>query len=286
MFITFTKNYDHFSDNIKNGFLLNEHEVEFLPSTYELISSLIKLWDEYRIEGEPYTFVRGLRDKHGGLNDEFWSELTNKMRSEFAFNARVALTLGQFKSAKFKMKCFTEIRDNQKINKKHTGYFGEYGILMHEKWLIQKGGCPVIYVSNSSKLTNILARNLSIMKTLDQCVCKLTKMRSLSTHGAFFDLMAFAETSKNRSEYEWRIVSKHNLGGESVLSSLERAVFQLSDVHSLYVPDEVAKEQTIKFLETIEQDSAKIPKVFLTKEILLSDNEIQQIEKIQSRQNC
>gem|GEM_PF-5182586 len=29
MFITFTKEFEHFTDNIKNGFLLNELTVEF-----------------------------------------------------------------------------------------------------------------------------------------------------------------------------------------------------------------------------------------------------------------
>lgn len=286
MFVTFTKKFEHFTDNIYNGFLLNDHKVQFKPSTYELITSLMIFWDTYNIDGKTISYFRNLRNKHNGINNEFWNEYIEKSKTDSLFSSEVSLLLGQFHSAPIKMKCFTEIRDNQKINPHHTGYFGNYGILMKEEWLLRNGGCPVIYVNNSMSLTNILGRNFSIMQTLDHCLKSLAKIEGLPIHhGAFFDFMSFVESSEHRYEYEWRIVSGHKLGGASYLPQIDRVKFELSDIHSLYVPDENAKADTLSFLNTIESDNSKLPIVFLTNEIVLSEEEIQQIDKIKSRKN-
>lgn len=159
MFITFTKEFEHFTDNIKNGFLLNEHTVEFKPSTFDLLNSLLPFWDHYNIEGKIISEIRQLRDKHHGINNGFWTEFVSKCKSDFKFNIEINLLLWQIKSAPIKMKCFTEIRDNQKINPEHAGYFGSYGVLMKEDWLLKNNGCPVIYVHNTMSLTNIIGIN-------------------------------------------------------------------------------------------------------------------------------
>ncbi len=283
MFITFTQKYEHFMDNIKNGFLMNEHKVEFMPSTHDLIISLLKFWNEYKIEGGTISYFRQLQEKHGGTSKSFWDEYVERSKTDFMFSASTSLLLGQFKSAPVKMKCFTEIRANQKIDPIFSGYFGKYGILMKENWLLENGGCPVIYVSNSMNLTNILGRNLSILRTLDDCVKTLTKISSSSIHGAFFDLMSFVETSANRYEYEWRVASGHSLGGESYLPKIDRLKFNLNDVHSFYVPDESAKKETLQFLKAVDSGSSHIPYVYLTDEIVLTDRDLEQIDKIKSR---
>jgi hypothetical protein len=260
---------------------MNNHKVQFMPSSSELIKSLIDFWDEYKIEGSSISYIRDLRDKHSGINDLFWREFEED-RKDSMHNAKICLLFGKL-AAEFKMKCFTEIRDNQKINPKHTGDFGKFGILMKDEWLLRNGGCPVVYVSDLMPLTNIIGQNMSIMQTLDNCTRLLAGVNSLAVHSAFFDLLSFFETSNHRYECEWRVVSGHSLGGRSFLPKFDRLKFCHSDVHSLFVPSEEAKSQTKAFIESIWPESDAIPKVFLTNEILLTQSEMREIEKIQAR---
>ncbi|MBX9766356.1 MAG: hypothetical protein K2X47_03715 [Bdellovibrionales bacterium] len=285
MFITFTQRYEHFLDNIKNGFRMGEHKVQFDPSTFELVRTLIPFWDEYDFKGPFITFIRDLRTSHSGLTEAFWKDLGAKMKSDSQFNVQLSLLFGQFRSVPIKMKCFTEIRANQRINPRHAGYFGKFGILMNAKWMSEKGGCPVIYVGKSINVTNVMAKNFAILNLLDAYVKKCTNVRSLAVSGAFFDLVSFMETAENSNEYEWRIVSGHNLGGESFLPKVDRLSFSAENVHSLFVPDEGHRVKTVQFLKEVWGDSVYVPKVLLTEDILLSEEDSKSIEAILSRGN-
>lgn len=282
MFITFTKEYEHYIDNIKNGFLMKEHSIQFLPSTHDLVTSLMDFWNEYNIKEVAISQIRNLYATHNGFNKNFWDALTNKLETDQIFKLNITLLFGLVGKVKIKMKCFTEVRDNQKINPKHTGRFGEYGVLMKDDWLLKNEGCPVIYVNNSMILTNIIGKNLCIMKTLDNLVKGIKGIKGLTTHSSFFDLISFVETSKNRFEYEWRVISGHNLGGKPFAKKIDRLKFSLADVKSFYVPNKDAKKKTLEFLKKIEPDKAKIPQIYLTKEIVLTSKEIEKIEKINS----
>lgn len=166
------------------------------------MNSLVPFWDHYKIEGKIISEIRQLRDKHHSINNGFWPEFVSKCKSDFKFNIEINLLLWQIKSAPIKMKCFTEIRDNQKINPEHAGYFGSYGVLMKEDWLLKNNGCPVIYVHNTMSLTNIIGINFSILQTLDHCIRKLANIKGMPIHhGHFFDFMSFVETSAHRYEY-------------------------------------------------------------------------------------
>lgn len=283
MFITFTKNLDHFKNNIQEGFILQGHPVSFTPSISELIKGLMPFWEEYDIEGETISSLRNLLKKHGGLNNEYWGELGKKMTDDFKYNASLSLLLNNIKSASIAMKCFTEVRDNQKINPQHTGYFGEFGIMMKREWIIKNGGSPVIYVDKDIKLTNVLGINLSMSKTLDDCVKTLTGIKSLRNFKTLFDLLSYVEVSDHHFEYEWRIVGEHSFAGKPSTKKKKRITFDFADIAALYVPNQERKEHMIKFLDSINDKKESLPQVYLTKDILLSKEEIESINKIYSR---
>lgn len=125
MFITFIEKEDYFLDNLKNGFLLREHSVTFDTANPKIFEVVINFWKEYKITGPLITYMIDLHNKYGECNQHFSTELINHLDSNNTLKQHYYDTFNALKT-NVKMKCFTEIRDNQKINEHHTTCFGEY----------------------------------------------------------------------------------------------------------------------------------------------------------------
>ncbi|RZF21735.1 hypothetical protein DAY19_08580 [Halobacteriovorax vibrionivorans] len=287
MFITFTREYKYLIDNIKNGFLFQNHKIEYKPSTEHTLSKLIPLWDEYKIKSPNKDFLVNLYKKHEGINSNFYNELSNKLSNSKAFGVNFLRDLVSYNCDFIGMKCFTEIRNNQKIHPQHTGFFGEYGILMKHEWMIKNGGSPVVYVDPSLQFSNLIGSTLSILQTLDDCTQHLAGFKSTYVHKEIFNVLAFVEVAAHSFEYEWRIVHPFDINKLNTEKEEKerRLPFTIKDVHSIFVPNIQEREKLEKDLTYQLKDipNNEKPKILLTNNIILSDKDIENIDKILER---
>jgi len=180
-------------------------------------------------------------------------------------------------SGDVEMKCFTELRDNQKIDSAHTGYFGEYGIAMKPDWASRNGAGQVIYVNPESFLTTALGR-LSAIYNSSAHFGKGGGKWSFHALRAFFDVWSFFEVSEHRYEYEWRILGKSSFVGNPEGFEVRPSTigFSLRDMLGLFVP-----RSDLDHFRRVLEDKAKvesvspslIPPVREVGSVLLSDAE-------------
>lgn len=272
-FIRFLKDKNHLISDIERGFILREHDIQFKPSVYSILPSIIEFWKN---NGIKYPIISEIIEQYENLNEnEFWTWMAAKMNTDQMFNYRVSYIFAQINTAKIKMKCFTELRDNQKLHPHHK-YFGEYGISMSEKWMIKNNADRIIYVSSGSEITNRIGRLLTIL---------LSTFDGKDTIKSMFDILAFTEIKEHSHEYEWRIVGNHNFAGKSYGHYPDVISFTIDDIDEIYVKNYEDIEQFINVLndKKAKDNSKSIPKVSKSDSIFLTEKEIEQINRIKSR---
>lgn len=282
MFITFTRvERDHF-DNISNGFLMIPHEVRFNPNILNIIEKSIDMWNACNFEMSLIREIRDIYNRHGGFTDNFLVDLTAAFEADRAFAVNLGLLFQQAR-ADIKMKCFTEIRDNQKLSRYHCVGFGQYGILMKREWMERVGGSPVIYANRDHSIVQILARNQAMLSIFESFYSTENRNRALSSIACFIDILSFIQEAGHYGEYEWRVVSKSNIGAFSFFPERDRVQFDISDVYSFFVPDEESKDRLLQHLRDTFTDRSAFPEIYLTNEIIISEEDERVIERLTTR---
>lgn len=274
IFIRFLKNKNHLLNDIKNGFVLWEHGIKFNPSFYSILPSLISFWTNKNISS---VTIQPILNKYNELGvEKFWLWFVKTMEEDANFNANLSYITTQIKSAKIKMKCFTELRNNQKMHPNHKMSFGDYGIALTNEWIEKNNGDRVIYVGSNSEITNRMGRLMSML---------FSSVNGVDVIKAVFDVLAFTEVVDNSDEYEWRIVGNHNYAGKSYGDYPGIINFINDDIAGVYVKEEEDIEEFRKVLEEKKQreGSSSIPQISLSSKIFLTNADLQSIAKINTR---
>jgi len=273
-FIRFLHKKEHLLFDIKNGFNLNFHQIEFRPSIAMILPSLISIWKDKNISSPA---IQSILSKYSELDENiFFNWLVDEMRENHNFNYDVSYLTSQVKSAQIKMKCFTELRDNQKIHPNHRQWFGNYGICLTKEWMKNNNGDRIIYVDRKSEVTNRIGRVTSML---------FSALDGSDAIKSVFDILAFTEIEENSHEYEWRIVGNHNYAGKSYGDYPNNVRFTNDDIAGIYVDSNCDIEEFTKVLEEKKQreGSLSIPQIYLSDEIFLTDEEIRKVESIYMR---
>lgn len=272
MFITFSRVERDYFDNIANGFLMSPHEVRFNPNILNIIEKSIDMWNACNFQMSLIREIREIYNRHDGFTDNFLVDLTTAFEADRAFAANLGLLFQQAR-ADIKMKCFTEIRDNQKLSRYHCVGFGQYGILMKRDWMEKVGGSPVIYANRDHSIVQILARNQAMLSIFESFYSTANRNRALSSIACFIDILSFIQEAGHYGEYEWRVVSKSNIGPFSFFPERDRVPFEISDVYSFFAPDEESKERLLQHLRDTFTDRTTFPEIYLTDEIIISEED-------------
>lgn len=273
-FIRFVTDKNYLIDDISNGFTLREHPIKFRPSVYALLPSLVEFWLDKKLSSRVIDpIVKNFKSMPG---DSFWKWFGNELENNNIFNLDVSHIFTQIRTAKIRMKCFTELRDNQKLHPNHKHWFGSYGICFTSDWMKRNAADRIIYVDNDSEITNRIGR--------------LTSMLSSSFDGksvikAVFDVLSYTEISDNSHEYEWRIVGNHHFAGKSYGDYPDVIKFTNDDIICIFVPNENEIDEFVKLLEIKKnsENSKSIPLVKLMDTIFLTDNELEEIKNVHGR---
>jgi len=275
-FVRFLKNKGHLLNDISDGFELREHPIKFKPSMHTVLPSLLDLWMDKKVSS---SVISPIVKKYNELDRKsFWNWFVDEMKNNQIFNLNVNYITTQINDAKIKMKCFTELRDNQRLHANHRNWFGDYGIALTEKWIKKNSGDRIIYVDNDSEITNRIGR---LMSMLFSVVDGKDVIKSV------FDVLSFTEIEGNSHEYEWRIVGNHNFAGASYGNYPNTISFSTDDIVAIYVENEQDVEQFVKALteKKKQEGSTNIPQVILSEKIYLSDEEVKEIDDIHARRN-
>lgn len=271
--IRFVDKLDYLKDDLLNGFRLSRHSITFESTIIENLKSMFDIWSERGISNDAIRKLRLLRDI--SKNDfDFSFKLAQEIDKDKSFKWNVIHLVGSV-TFEVPMKCFTEVRHNQKLHRYHVGFFGKYGIQLTEEWAIKNKATPVIYVKRNSEMSKRLGVIVSILNTLGRKF----------TMNALFNFLSLIEVGSNALEFEWRIVGDHELFVSSK-GTMPTVPFNLDDVLGLYVGDEEDRANLQEFIDKNINDGflvGKVPNIYLTNDILLSDEEIQLIEDIRKR---
>lgn len=273
-FIRFVKEKDYLIDDIVNGFVLREQNIHFRPSIYTIMPSLVEFWKE---KGISYEIIDRIMINFQSMNEPtFWKWLVEEMQADNMFNLNLSYIMTQINRAKIKMKCFTELRDNQKLHPNHRAWFGDYGICLSSNWMRNNRSDRIIYVDPDSEVTNRIGRLMCML---------LSVVDGKSTIKAIFDVLAFTEISGNSHEYEWRIVGNHNFAGKSYGTFPDVINFSNDDIIALFVKTQDEVDELLEILKRKQhaEKSKNIPHVILTDSIFLNDEELKEIENIYNR---
>lgn len=226
-FIRFVGDKDFLIDDLLNGFKLREHKIEFRPSVYNLMPDLVDFW---KLTENKSKYIDEIIENFENSNiDEFWLWYCNKIKSDIHFDIHTSIYFNIINSAKIKMKCFTELRDNQRIHQIHTEKYGKYGITFKKDWMIRNKADRVIYVNVDSEITNRLGRLFSMITS---------NFHNKHTILSIFDLLALTEIEEHSHEYEWRIVGNHNFAGKSYGNYPDVIPFSTQEIECIYVENE------------------------------------------------
>src|SRR5690606_28535567 len=143
---------------LENGFLMGEHDVIFHKSINYISKHLVEIFRELKLN-------KGIIGKIASLErDENFGQKVKSLQEDSS-KADQAVLRQIVSSNKYhiSMKSFTELRDNQKINPKHVGYFGNYGIPMKNSWVKESKATPVIYVGINDEFAKKLGLIVSFI---------------------------------------------------------------------------------------------------------------------------
>ena len=273
-FIRFVKDKSYLIDDIKNGFTLRKHKISFRPSIYSIMPSVIDFWRNKQLSSK---VIDPLITHYEKLNEqEFWIWFTNEMKGNKEYNFNLSYIFAQINSAEIKMKCFTELRDNQKLDPNHQYWFGSYGISMTKEWMLKNNGDRIVYVDSKSEITNRIARLLVML---------LSTFNGKDVIKSMFDILSFTEIEGNSHEFEWRIVGNHNFAGKSYGNYPDKINFTTNDIESIFVEKEKDVDDFVEILMNKRdmEGTKKIPQVYTSESIFLTNDELKQIEDIKAR---
>ncbi|MFZ5631205.1 MAG: hypothetical protein ACOY5B_18895 [Spirochaetota bacterium] len=274
-FIRFVTDKDHLMDDIENGFRLREHKITFRSSLSTILPSLIEFWENSKISSRE---IDEIKQMFRTLNEsDFWQWLADKMQQDIDFNLHLSLFTTQMRDARIKMKCFTELRDNQKLHPHHRDYFGSYGIALKRDWLLRNHGDRIIYVDKNLEVTNRIARLTSMLSS--------SGLSTKDTMKAMFDVLSFTEIEDHSHEFEWRIVGNHHFAGQSYGNYPDIIPFSCEDVLCVFTPNanEVTEFDAKLRAKAAAEGISQIPEVRLTDSIFLTSQEVVEIENIFGR---
>lgn len=274
-FIRFVKDKNHLIDDIKNGFILREHDIRFRASLSTILPPLIDFWSDKNISSD---IIDPIKKQYNNLDaDSFWKWLGNETDTNNLFNLKLGYITTQINSAKIKMKCFTELRDNQKMHPNHSLWFGEYGIVLPKEWIKKNNGDRIIYVDKDSEITNRIAMLSSMLFS--------STLEGRGVITAIFDVLSFTEIESNSHEYEWRIVGNHNFAGKPYGDYPDTIPFLIKDIITIYVKEpediDIFKKALEKKAST--EGCTKIPDIQLSEKIFLTTEELKEIDNIHTR---
>lgn len=283
MLIRFTEKIDYLKDEITNGFTLRRHPISFRSDLKKILKYLVPYWKDI---GPPTVEIQRLIEIYNSSQsyENFISAMEQLMLIDHNFAIHVNLYTFQKENNYTFMKCFTELRDNQKVNPRHCGLFGRYGIALSKEWGVKNGASPVIYVNPESEITNKLAITVAIADTGSLVAGEKNGIRTSLT--SIYNLVSFVETSDNRSEYEWRIIGNTAYGNDLCEPRINKVTFSLSDIVHVVVPEQSNKNDITECLQNkaeIESFKGVMPKIILTDEIVLTEDDLSKINSIYKR---
>lgn len=272
--IRFVTQLDHLIDDIENGFKLTDHPTKFKCSPTDTIINLIDYWNENNLSNDFIAEVSQMYHSAPTIN-HFYGALATRLENDSTFNFTFCYYSSTIREIKFKMKCFTELRDNQKLSYYHTGFFGRYGISLNIDWAKKNQADRVIYVGSESEVSLRLAKILGVCVTNGKRVAM----------NFVFDLLSFVEIADNYSEFEWRIVGNHNYAGIPNQDFPNIIPFCLTDISEIFVNEVSEVDKILKALkkkQEIEQTKS-LPKICLTEDIVLTEEDEKIINEIKKR---
>jgi hypothetical protein len=275
-FIRFVNQKKYLIDDIRKGFKLRKHSISFQPSLSTILPSVIEFWKELNLKPKYADEIVKAYDEYS--DNDFNNWLANKLTSDKNFNAGLSFGMSQIRNAEIKMKCFTELRDNQKLNTNHKNWFGGYGISFSKEWIMKNRGDRVIYVDRNSELTNRIGRILSMLFSFNPCS---------SIIKSAFDVLSFTEIEGNSHEYEWRIVGNHEFAGNSYGDHPDLIPFKNDDITGIYVEHENEIDEFLKILKDKSdiEENKRIPQIYLNEDVFLSEEEQKAIDRIHGRRS-
>ncbi|TDY12431.1 hypothetical protein [Meridianimaribacter flavus] len=271
--IRFVEKLDFLKDDLVNGFELKKHKVSFQSTLSYNCDEIFEIWKENNISNQYIRRLRDIKDLYPEKN-QFLNNLVKEFESDNRFKWEIIHLIGSV-NFEVPMKCFTEIRHNQKLHPLSVGFFGSYGIQLTKKWAIENNASQVIYIDTGLELSKRLGLICSLMNSLG----------GKYTQNALFDFLSLVEIGVNSYEFEWRIVGNHGLFKKDKTNQ-SRIKFELNDILGIYVPKKNEAEQLKSWiLDKIDKKElfGLLPNIFLTQEVLLSKEEMDEIEKIKRR---
>ncbi|KGJ90213.1 abortive infection system antitoxin AbiGi family protein [Colwellia psychrerythraea] len=266
-FLRFLTKKEHLINDLQTGFDLRKHPISFRPPLSKIIPALIPFWKEKNLYPE-------LTEKYDSCGEnDFFIWFGNRLNNDQKFNYGISYLTNQVNHAEINMKCFTELRDNQKLHSNHKMYFGSYGIALTHEWMKSNNGDRIIYVGDESEVTSRIARVLAMLNSFGTSQTVINSM---------FDILAFTEIEGNSHEYEWRIVGNHHYAGGSHGNHPNNIPFTVNDIVAIYVEKEEEKSELIEVLKNKAKNEGvtKIPQIYLADDVYLSDDEQDRIDNI------
>lgn len=261
-FVRFVNNKDFLIDDILNGFRLREHSISFRPSLYDLMPNLIEFWNT---TGNKSKYIEEIVDNFYKQDlESFWKWCTLKLESDTDFNFHISIYFNLINNALIKMKCFTELRDNQKIHQTHSTKYGKYGIAFRKEWMIKNKADRVIYVHTNSEVTNRIGRLFTMLTS---------NFYNKHTILSIFDLLALTEVEEHSHEYEWRIVGNHNYAGKSYGNYPDIISFSTEEIERIYVENDSDIDQFENIIneKNIKEGTNYIPLIKNINEIIIPE---------------
>lgn len=273
--IRFVTELDHLIDDIKNGFKLTKHNIDFETTALDNLWHLLDFLKENNKSNPDIEKLQKLKDTSKG-KEHFDNLVLIEITTDPMLGFRIKSIISGFRFKPY-MKCFTEVRHNQKIHKHHSDYFGMYGISLTKEWGIRNNASPVIYLEAGTVLSKRIGLILSMLKTMS---------KGIEHEKAILDLLSLVEHSQHSFEFEWRILGPNNYLDSTASDEPPRISFNFADVIAIYVQDSCQIESVRQTLEEIKQannDPNEIPEILITESIILSNEEVQEIQNIHKR---
>ncbi|MEL6255015.1 MAG: hypothetical protein AAFR87_23610 [Bacteroidota bacterium] len=273
-FIRFTEKRDYLIDEIQNGFLMMDHNVHFqMPPPFQLLEKVVLVYKSLGLSVGVIGEIIAKLDQGVKLQSAVLQVVSDQNKK-----SQLDIIFGK-STYPISMKCFTELRENQKIDPHHIGYFGKYGIEVGDQWMQENGGAQVLYIGNGDEWSQRLGSIISLCSSLGPLENQINSI--------ILDIVSYIETSDHRYEYEWRIVNPNKIN--SIISpDLEfknRIPLGLENIEALYIPEDETPifEKILEEQAKSEQYSKGIPDIRPLNSIILTPQESDDIANILRR---